>query len=398
MGEICNQGKYRYTFGIAFFYFFYVLMSIETPRNLMQPEERDLYMQATTKQLGMLAKQVVEGQNIHNHQIGDHEKKNYTDLEKKQRREIDRWFGFDNQEWKKIWNPKDPQYVIRASQREERQTLFDQPLIDEKTGTIREHMKDDMLLFLANIALGKGGDAWIASVSEQMFMKIMQAKDRYVAMMSARDENFAKAYQEYQNNSQHNKIMHIQQSFDDRKQQLVESLQTDIQNTTWLEASLASRYQSRPCERSRRGVTLCSQTARLNAERFGIRFQRGDAFEASLNSLVDKKNYRGCLPLGREHERPQDSWSNIDFSQSFLSSGANVLDLYVGRYPPQVSSRRGHRACAIKIEGNRYVLDPYRKVMKEGRMQLTQDPIPLAIYQRFHPILKAYAYASPDLT
>jgi len=377
-------------------------MSIETARNLTQAEAVHDHTEAIKQQLRSLEQQVKAphaGWQT-SRETGDdgsskEAKKNYTDLEKEQRRQIDGWFGFDDPAWKKLRDKQDPDYQQNGVIRDEWQTFFGEDLLDRKTWVIKESMKDDMLLFLANLALGKGSDGWIAWVSEQMYDKIIKAKDSYIAMMSERDAAFRSLVEQNKQKKDQSGVISKQLPFPERKKQSLDNLITTGMNPLWLDEQKSNQYRSLPAKKNGRWITLCSQTARFNADRLWVRFQRGDAFAASCNPLVEKRLFRGCLPRGKENEIPHDSWGNIDFSQQDVW-GANVMDLYVGRLPPQVSSKWWHRACAVKIDGWWYVLDPYRKVVKDGTMMTTTDPIPLAVYQKTNPILKAFTYQSGD--
>ena len=52
---------------------------------------------------------------------------------------------------------------------------------------------------------------------------------------------------------------------------------------------------------------------------------------------------------------------------------------------------------AFQKDGLWYVLDPYRKVLKDGKLQShITDPIPLAVYTKSNPILKSHFYQSSD--
>lgn len=128
---------------------------------------------------------------------------------------------------------------------------------------------------------------------------------------------------------------------------------------------------SRPAERSSSGTTMCSKTARENAEYlFGLRWPRGDAIEV--------QNSYG--PIGKRRTGNVNDPVEIALK---LPTGspreANVADIFTGS-----KSQYGHRAMAFRRDGEWYVLDPYRNK--------TTAPVHISQYQM--PIRKVALYAA----
>lgn len=131
---------------------------------------------------------------------------------------------------------------------------------------------------------------------------------------------------------------------------------------------------SGPAERSPSGSTLCSKTARENAERiFGVRLRRGDA--------IDVQNSYGAEGL-RHSSDPSRSPTEIASGLPPSDPNANFADVFTGS-----KSEYGHRCVAFKKNDAWYVLDPY--------VNKTTDPVPLAQYPRANQIRKAALYALP---
>lgn len=131
---------------------------------------------------------------------------------------------------------------------------------------------------------------------------------------------------------------------------------------------------SGPAERSGTGTTLCSKTARENAERiFGVRLGSGDA--------IDVQTRYG--PVGmRNSPDPARSPTEISSGLPPNDPKANFADVFTGS-----KSNYGHRCVAFKKGESWYVLDPY--------VNKTTDPVPLAQYPRAGMIRKAALYSLP---
>ncbi|MDQ1343893.1 MAG: hypothetical protein QG650_613 [Patescibacteria group bacterium] len=131
---------------------------------------------------------------------------------------------------------------------------------------------------------------------------------------------------------------------------------------------------SGPAERSQTGSTLCSKTARENAERiFGVSLRRGDA--------IDVQNSYGPTGL-RQSSDPSRSPTEISAGLPPSDPKANFADVFTGS-----KSEYGHRCVAFKKNDAWYVLDPY--------VNKTTDPVPLAQYPRAGQIRKAALYTLP---
>lgn len=130
---------------------------------------------------------------------------------------------------------------------------------------------------------------------------------------------------------------------------------------------------SGPAERSPSGCTLCSKTARENAERiFGVRLPRGDA--------IDVQNAYGATGV-RKSPDPARVPTEVSSGLPPSDPNANFADVFTGS-----KSEYGHRAVAFKRDGGWYVLDPY--------VTKTTDPVPVSGYPR--PIRKAALYTLPS--
>lgn len=122
------------------------------------------------------------------------------------------------------------------------------------------------------------------------------------------------------------------------------------------------KFEGYPFERSSdTGTTMCSRTARFNANLFGVYVPQGESANKSreLYRYTDKQEFTGLDSI------PKDQ---------------NVADIFVESH-----SAHGHRALAIraKHDGQWYILDPYNN-HEDAR------PFPASTYRK--KILGAYGH------
>lgn len=132
--------------------------------------------------------------------------------------------------------------------------------------------------------------------------------------------------------------------------------------------------------------TYCSTTARLNASKFWVRFPHWDAFEASINPIIDTKHYVDSIPKNMKDVMPEKSWTPLT-EDDFNSEDSNVADIYVTS-----SSNYWHRATAFRGENwSRFVLDPYRVGWKSRKAVPLNEYIKI-VWQNWWGIVKAHFY------
>lgn len=130
--------------------------------------------------------------------------------------------------------------------------------------------------------------------------------------------------------------------------------------------------QSANWERNKKGElyhpTLCSKTARENAERFGINVPSGNAYDAGRKKQIDDDTFKLSVgkikyPIAEHMDKKllSENFSALQSDKKFQQS--NVADIYTTS-----SFSYGHRAFAFlnQTDGKRYVLDPYPIAMSKS--------------------------------
>ena len=131
-------------------------------------------------------------------------------------------------------------------------------------------------------------------------------------------------------------------------------------------------------------VTLCAATAKFNAQKFGLTFPSGNAWDASTTKPTEKE-YQSSLPASKIEERPKRNWSPLSISDFDAMKGVNVADIF-----PDSKSGYGHRAVAFRDKnGERMVLDPYIKVAWIA----STEPKKLEEYMKSTKVFKSHFYA-----
>lgn len=129
----------------------------------------------------------------------------------------------------------------------------------------------------------------------------------------------------------------------------------------WRETILLRYIRSHPFERSTKGTTLCSKTARLNArDIFGVRVPQAHAKAAVESPPIQGEQKKGTYQETLDYR--SDGGASFASMQAYLrylhaEKWVNMCDMLV-----QSRSPYGHRIILFKSEtdGQRYVLDPYR--------------------------------------
>lgn len=129
----------------------------------------------------------------------------------------------------------------------------------------------------------------------------------------------------------------------------------------WRETILLRYIRSHPFERSTKGTTLCSKTARLNArDIFGVRVPQAHAKAAVESPPIQGEQKKGTYQETLDYR--SDGGTSFASMQAYLrylhaEKWVNMCDMLV-----QSRSPYGHRIILFKSEtdGQRYVLDPYR--------------------------------------
>ena len=147
----------------------------------------------------------------------------------------------------------------------------------------------------------------------------------------------------------------------------------------------ARKIHSGPARRNpQTWVTLCAATAKFNAQKFGLTFPSGNAWDASTSKPIEQE-YRASLPAFKKEERPNSTWAPLSIADFDAMKDVNVADIY-----PDSKSKYGHRAVAFRDQSGEWmVLDPYVKVSGTK----STDPKPLKDYVEERPVLKAHFYA-----
>lgn len=160
---------------------------------------------------------------------------------------------------------------------------------------------------------------------------------------------------------------------------------------TGKEKQLFSSITSKPLEWNDKWVTLCSYTARLNAEAFGIRVPSGDAFEAKDKDPIDNL-FVESLEKNVEQKLAIDELQEINAS-------ANFADVYV--YSQWKYAKFWHRCSMFKnnTTWERFVLDPYRQPNPASKQDPEKSsaikPKPLKDYLAHNNVAKINFYNSP---
>ena len=147
----------------------------------------------------------------------------------------------------------------------------------------------------------------------------------------------------------------------------------------------ARKFHSGPARKNpQTWVTLCAATAKFNAQKFGLTFPSGNAWDASTSKPIEQE-YRASLPAFKKEERPNSTWAPLSIADFDAMKDVNVADIY-----PDSKSKYGHRAVAFRDQSGEWmVLDPYVKVSGTK----STDPKPLKDYVEERPVLKAHFYA-----
>lgn len=131
-------------------------------------------------------------------------------------------------------------------------------------------------------------------------------------------------------------------------------------------------------------VTLCAATAKFNAQKFGLTFPSGNAWDASTSKPIEQE-YRASLPISKKEERPNWNWKPLSIADFDAMKDVNVADIY-----PDSKSKYGHRAVAFRDQtGEWMVLDPYIKVPWTD----ATEPKKLEDYMKIRKVYKAHFYA-----
>lgn len=131
-------------------------------------------------------------------------------------------------------------------------------------------------------------------------------------------------------------------------------------------------------------VTLCAATAKFNAQKFGLTFPSGNAWDASTSKPIEQE-YRASLPISKKEERPNWNWKPLSIADFDAMKDVNVADIY-----PDSKSKYGHRAVAFRDQtGEWMVLDPYIKVPWTD----ATEPKKLEDYMKIRKVFKGHFYA-----
>lgn len=131
-------------------------------------------------------------------------------------------------------------------------------------------------------------------------------------------------------------------------------------------------------------VTLCAATAKFNAQKFGLTFPSGNAWDASTSKPIEQE-YRASLPMSKKEERPNWNWKPLSIADFDAMKDVNVADIY-----PDSKSKYGHRAVAFRDQtGEWMVLDPYIKVPWTD----ATEPKKLEDYMKIRKVFKGHFYA-----
>lgn len=144
--------------------------------------------------------------------------------------------------------------------------------------------------------------------------------------------------------------------------------------------------KSLPFERSDTGTTLCSKTAFLNAQKFGINVPRGNAKDAVESPPISSK----FISTNKDREKLKDPAYYSQFAPD-----ANFVDLSI-QSNTAAGKIYGHRAVAFlnQMDHQWYILDPYMGERAGIKKPTPESPVLLSEYQKRIPILQANFYQS----
>ena len=147
----------------------------------------------------------------------------------------------------------------------------------------------------------------------------------------------------------------------------------------------ATKFLSDPARKNpQTWVTLCAATAKFNAQKFGLTFPSGNAWDASTSKPIEQE-YRASLPAFKKEERPNSTWEPLSIADFDAMKDVNVADIY-----PDSKSKYGHRAVAFRDQtGEWMVLDPYIKVPWTD----ATEPKKLEDYMKVRKVFKGHFYA-----